>query len=237
MRGWCVIRNPNVDGVVTGVSVNFWNARGPVFATRVCHHFVMDILNRRLPWDGWGGRIMATVMATGNSDMENAAVYLVNPRPDAKVLMVGCGPGVGVVTAARRASNGMVIGIDPSAVMVERTRARSRRARVEHTTRVERASAESLPLPDHSQDAVVSVNNIQLWSDRAAGLDECVRVLVPGGALVVLLHTWAMPDAMTTNEWIAELTADLSTRGVVVESSQIKRFRSGPAMVLVGRVA
>ena len=72
---------------------------------------------------------MATVMATGNADMENAAVDLVNPRPDANVLMIGCGPGVGVVAAARRASNGMVIGLDPSEVMVERTRARCRRAR------------------------------------------------------------------------------------------------------------
>ena len=198
---------------------------------------VVDILNRILPWDGWGGRIMATVMATGNADMENAAVDLVNPGPDAKVLMIGCGPGIGVVAAARRAPNGMVIGIDPSNVMTERTRTRCRRARVEHITRVERAAAESIPLPDHSQDAVVSVNNIQLWDDRVAGLDECVRVLVPGGVLVVLLHTWAMPDAVTAEEWIADLTADLTERGVRVDSPQIQRFRSGPAMVLVGRLA
>ena len=208
----------------------------PLFGTRVWHHFVVDILNRKLPWDGWGGRIMATVMATGNADMENAAVNVVNPRPDAKVLMIGCGPGVGVVAAARRASNGLVFGLDPSNVMVERTRARCRRARVEHLTKVERAAAESIPLSDHSQDSVVSVNNIQLWSDRSVGLDECVRVLVPGGALVVLLHTWAMPDAVPAEEWIAELTADLSTRGVIVESSQIRRFRSGSAMVLAGRL-
>jgi ubiquinone/menaquinone biosynthesis C-methylase UbiE len=161
----------------------------------------------------------------------------VNLGPDAKVLMIGCGPGVGVVAAARRASNGLVIGLDPSEVMVERTRARCRRVRVEHLTRVERAAAESIPLPDRSQDVVVSVNNIQLWSDRAVGLDECVRVLVPGGALVVLLHTWAMPDAVPAEEWTAELTADLSTRGVTVESSQIQRFRSGPALVLAGRLA
>ena len=180
---------------------------------------------------------MATVMATGNADMENTAVDLVNPRPDANVVMIGCGPGVGVVAAARRASNGMVIGLDPSEVMVERTRTRCRRARVEHLTKVERAAAESIPLPDHSQDAVVIVNNIQLWSDRAAGLDECVRVLIPGGAVVVLLHTWAMPDALSAEEWIADLTADLSARGVVVESSQIQRFRSGPSMVLAGRLA
>jgi ubiquinone/menaquinone biosynthesis C-methylase UbiE len=131
----------------------------------------------------------------------------------------------------------MVIGLDPSEVMVERTRTRCRRARVGHITRVERAAAESIPLPDHSQDAVVSVNNIQLWSDRSVGLDECVRVLVPDGVLVVLLHTWAMPDAIPAEEWIAELTADLSARGVIVESSQIQRFRSGPAMVLVGRLS
>ena len=180
---------------------------------------------------------MATVMATGNADMENAAVDLVNPRPDANVVMIGCGPGVGVVAAARRASKGLVVGLDPSAVMVERSRARCRRARVEHFTRVERAAAELLPLSDLSQDAVVSVNNIQLWSDRVAGLDECVRVLIPGGALVVLLHTWAMPDAVPAEEWIAELTADLSARGVTVNSSQIQRFRSGPAMVLAGRLA
>jgi len=154
----------------------------PFFGTRVWHHFVVDILNRILPWDGWGGRIMATVMATGNADMENAAVDELKSRPDANM------------------------------VMIERTHARCRRARAKKKTRVERATAESIPLPDHSQDAVVSVNNIQLWSDRAVGLDGCVRVLVPGGALVVLLHTWAMPDAVPAEKWIAGLTAGLSAR-------------------------
>jgi len=201
------------------------------------HHRVVDILNRILPWDGWGGRIMATVMASGNADMERAAVELANPRPDARVVMIGCGPGVGVVAGARRAPNGMVIGLDPSAVMVERTRTRCRRARVEHLTRVEQAAAESLPVPDRSQDAVVSVNNIQLWSDRAVGLDECVRVLAPGGVVVVLLHTWAIPDAVPDAEWVGQLSANLTARDLRVEPPQTRRFRSGPAMVLVARSA
>ena len=196
---------------------------------------MVDILNRILPWDGWGGRVMATVMARGNADMEIAAVELANPRSDANVMMIGCGPGVGVVAGARRTPNGMVIGLDPSAVMVERTRTRSRRARVEHLTRVEQAAAELLPVPDRSQDAVVSVNNIQLWKDRAVGLDECVRVLAPGGVVVVLLHTWAIPDALPDDEWVAQLSADLSARDLRVDPAQTRRFRSGPAMVLVAR--
>lgn len=199
------------------------------------YHFVVDILNRILPWDGWGGRVMATVMARGNADMEIAAVELANPRSDSNVVMIGCGPGVGVVAGARRTPNGMVIGLDPSAVMVERTRTRSRRARVEHLTRVEQAAAELLPVPDRSQDAVVSVNNIQLWKDRAVGLDECVRVLAPGGVVVVLLHTWAIPDALPDDEWVAQLSADLSARDLRVDPAQTRRFRSGPAMVLVAR--
>lgn len=157
------------------------------------YHRIVDILNRILPWDGWGGRIMATVMASGNADMEIAAVELVDPQPDSSVVMIGCGPGVGVVAAARRVSKGAVIGLDPSAVMVERSRTRCRQARVEHLTTVERAAAESLPLPDGSQDAVVSVNNIQLWNDRSAGLDECARVLAPQGVMVVLLPRGPSP--------------------------------------------
>ena len=196
---------------------------------------MVDILNRILPWDGWGGRVMATVMARGNADMEIAAVELANPRSDSNVVMIGCGPGVGVVAGARRTPNGMVIGLDPSAVMVERTRSRSRRARVEHLTRVEQAAAELLPVPDRSQDAVVSVNNIQLWKDRAVGLDECVRVLAPGGVVVVLLHTWAIPDALPDDEWVAQLSADLSARDLRVDPAQTRRFRSGSAMVLVAR--
>ena len=199
------------------------------------YRLVVDFVNRVVAWDGWRGRVMATVMAQGNADMENAAVELVNPKPDANIVMIGCGPGVGVVAGARRAPNGMVIGIDPSPVMVERTRTRCRRERVEQVTKVERAAAESLPVPDDSQDAVVSVNNIQLWNDRAVGLDECVRVLAPGGVVVVLLHTWAIPDAVPDDEWVAQLCADLSARDLRVEPPQTRRFRSGPAVVILGR--
>ena len=201
------------------------------------YRFVVDIVNRLVAWDGWRGRIMATVMARGNADMENAAIEVVNPSPDANVVMIGCGPGVGVVAGARRAPNGIVIGLDPSPLMVKRTRIRCRRARVEHNTKIEQAAAESLPVPDHSQDAVVSVNNIQLWNDRAVGLDECVRVLAPGGVIVVLVHTWAIPDAVPDDEWIRQLCADLRERGVRVELPQTRRFLSVRAAVLVGRSA
>jgi ubiquinone/menaquinone biosynthesis C-methylase UbiE len=45
-------------------------------------------------------------------------------------------------------------------------------------------SAESIPLPDESVDAVVSRGSFYFWQDRARGLREVWRVLRPGG--------WAM---------------------------------------------
>ena len=178
---------------------------------------------------------MATVMARGNSDMEFAAVEMLNLKSDSNVAMIGCGPGIGVVECARRISSGIVIGLDPSIVMTERTRKRCRRARVEQVTKVERAAAESLPLSDRSQDAVVSVNNIQLWTNRSVGLDECTRVLVPGGVIVVLLHMWAIPSVLPRQEWIKQLCDELSARDVHVEKPRIRRFRSGKALVLIGK--
>ena len=62
-----------------------------------------------------------------------------------------------------------------------------------------------------------------------------VRVLAPGGEIVVLLHTWAIPDAVPDDEWVQQLCADLSARDVSVEPPETRWFLSGRAVVLVGR--
>lgn len=92
-----------------------------------------------------------------------------------RVLDVGCGGGV----LARRlsAAGREVVGVDPSPAQVDRARAAG--------VVVEQAGAEQLPFADESFDAVVSSCSIKHWRDRPAGLAECLRVLRPGGPLVV----------------------------------------------------
>ena len=92
---------------------------------------VVNRLNEILEWDGLKGRVTATIMSAGDADMERAAVVRADPDGSAHALVIGCGPGVGVVALARRLTQGRVIAVDPSAVMVERTLMRTRNARLE----------------------------------------------------------------------------------------------------------
>ena len=92
--------------------------------------------------------------------------------------------------------------------------------------------AESIPLPDHSVDAVVALQAWH-WFDSLAAGRECARVLAPGGTLGV---AWHVRDERVP--WVAELSdasgrredpgADL--RGVrdpdVGPSSGLSRWRS-----------
>lgn len=52
--------------------------------------------------------------------------------------------------------------------------------------RVLQGSAEALPLPDRSADVVSAVLTMHHWDDLAAGVAEVLRVLAPGGSVLVV---------------------------------------------------
>lgn len=110
------------------------------------------------------------------------------------VLDVGCGRGLMLVGAARRLSSGMAVGIDlwraedqadnsPDAALEN-----ARREGVSDRVKVETGDARALPFADASFDTVMShwvVHNLPETVDRARALDEMLRVLRPGGILVL----------------------------------------------------
>jgi len=58
------------------------------------------------------------------------------------------------------------------------------------------AHAESIPLPDHSVDAVVGTYVLCSVDDPAATLAEVRRVLVPGGRVIFVDHVIAPPGTL-----------------------------------------
>jgi ubiquinone/menaquinone biosynthesis C-methylase UbiE len=94
-----------------------------------------------------------------------------------RVLDVACGEGYGGA-ALQKAGAAHVIGVDVS----EETCLHARR---KYGLDARSGSAERIPLPDSSVDVVVSFETIEHVSDPNRFLDECVRVLVPGGMLII----------------------------------------------------
>ncbi len=91
---------------------------------------------------------------------------------------LGCGSGYWLPGYAAEA--GAVIGVEPDPALLALAAARDRRVRVLS------GSAEQIPLPDASAD-VVHARFAYFWPPRCqAGLAEVMRVLRPGGTLVVV---------------------------------------------------
>ncbi len=88
----------------------------------------------------------------------------------------------------------MLAGVDPAPAMIELAEATSCDERMRFSIGV----AEHLPYPEDAFDLVVSTTSFDHWSDQAAGLVECARVMRPGGRLVLVdqFSAWLTPTLL-----------------------------------------
>lgn len=130
------------------------------------------------------------------------------PRAEGRVLEVGVGTGLNL-RFYEPARVREVVGIDPSAPILERARHRLPDARV--PVSLVRASAELLPLDAASFDSIVLTYTLCSVERPAAALAEMRRVLRPGGRLYFVEHG-VSPDASVERE--------LTTAGFDLEESK-----------------
>jgi ubiquinone/menaquinone biosynthesis C-methylase UbiE len=174
-------------------------------------------------WSGWRGRLYALLHR--NPASNRAVVEWANLQPDMSALDVGSGTGAAVITAAPVLSQGMVVGVDPSADFVQIARRRAR-----HLTNVgfEIAAAENLPFEANSFDIVWSVHSSHHWHDFGTGSGEAQRVLRPAGQLLIVeRHDPDRPWGITTDQAhaLADALAAAGFVEVAVEERPVGRGR------------
>ena len=119
---------------------------------------------------------------------------------DDHVVDIGCGPGNAARLAARHGAR--VTGIDPSPAMLRVARV------VNHANAGivwAEGSAEAIPVPDGAATLVWSLATVHHWRNVTQGLSEVLRVLTPGGRLLVV-ERQSPPDAtgVAGHGWTAQ---------------------------------
>lgn len=135
---------------------------------------------------------------------------------DERVLDLGCGRGAVLVAAARRLPHGRAVGVDlwrsvdQSGNTTEATQHNAEAEGVADRVELHTGDVTALPFPAGAFDVVVSslaIHNIAKPAGRQLAIDEAIRVLRPGGRLVIA-------DIMRTRDYARRL-AELGSTDVV----------------------
>ena len=125
-----------------------------------------------------------------------AVAWMLDRLPEGARRLVDVGAGTGKLTrVVAEARDAEVVAVDPDAVMLAKLR--------DHVPGVPTfvGTAEALPLPDASVDAVV-LGQAWHWVDPVAASAEIGRVMRPGGTLGLI---WNARDNRV--DWVRRLTA------------------------------
>ena len=145
----------------------------------------------------------AEIYDVGRPSYPNDAVaWMLEPVMDdaqRPVRAVDVGAGTGILTRTVADLGTEVTAVDPDAAML----AQLESSVPDVPTAV--GTAEDLPLPDASADAIVA-GQAWHWVEPVAGSRECGRVLRPGGVLGLI---WNSRE--TSRDWTARLDAILNT--------------------------
>ena len=180
-----------------GIDAPYWAA---AFVVLIVVEFVSAILSGKV-WTFLPVLFMLTIAASalyttlrGKFVVWAELLDNLDLRGDERILDLGCGRGAVLLLAAQHLTTGRAVGVDSwrsadqSGNSAEATRRNASAEGVADRVELHTGDMRALPFEDNSFDVVVSslaIHNISGRAGREKAIDEAVRVLHPGGRLMV----------------------------------------------------
>jgi ubiquinone/menaquinone biosynthesis C-methylase UbiE len=138
----------------------------------------------------WVGRLFAWLMNVSHSGLTDWGLEHIVVEKDSIVLDVGCGGGRTIEKLAVLAPEGMIYGADYAKGSVAASRGKNSRLIEAGRVEIKQASVSDLPFPNDKFDLVTAVETQHYWPHLVRDMQEILRVLAPGGTLLVIAESY-----------------------------------------------
>jgi ubiquinone/menaquinone biosynthesis C-methylase UbiE len=125
-------------------------------------------------------------MNLSHSKLTNWGLSHLSIGENATVLDIGCGGGGTIHKLAKKVRNGKTYGIDYSEDSVRISQKANRAAILAGCVEIQQGSVSSLPFPQDMFDLITAIETHYFWPDLVNDMKEVLRVLKPGGTLVMI---------------------------------------------------
>jgi len=181
----------------------------------------------RLP-QGLLGRLVGAQMVRQHQPETDWTVALLDLQPHDRAVELGCGAGHGLVLAAGAAGLSLVAGMDLSPTMLRAATRRIRRAGQRDLARLLRGDLEALPYADGSLDAIWSVHSFSFWTHLEAVFADLLRILAPGGKMVVTMATGTVSPSGADHVWPLHQQVEAFVRTLNDRPNGVAELQRGP---------
>lgn len=167
-----------------------WHAIGRVLYYVSFAGLMIYVLNQVRRPDRWAGRFFLWIMNMSHSGVTDWGLGHVGVGEEFTILDVGCGGGRTIEKLAAMASHGKVYGVDYAKGSVAASRGRNAQLIQARRVEIAEGSVSRLPFPADNFDLVTAVETQYYWPDLVGDMREILRVLKPGGTLVVIAESY-----------------------------------------------
>ena len=155
-------------------------------------NLIKAYLARQLSYpSGWVGQLVVHLMNRENASMNQLALEQLPLQPGQHILEIGFGGGDFINCLFQTQISLQITGIDPSSVSMAVVSKRFKQEIKQGKLNLQKSQAEVMAFPKQAFDGIATINTLYFWSDIGMVLQECHRILKPGGILVVAYNSRA----------------------------------------------